>query len=156
MEGTLIRNPDRSWTILYLESCDDEQHGHSTMVQKALPLHPDDAKTYDWLYQSYTSEEFNKQAANHYTFETKEEEEDFLATPESVEREIRTIKYARLRNAIGKSHTPQLRNINYAELLLMFTRLAIKVLENPEDYQNGKGIDDFFVQENYRRDLIKK
>lgn len=54
----------------------------------------------------------------------------------------------------------ELRNISLAELLLMFTRLAIGIEENPENYVWGKNMNEsvaeFFIQENYRRKLLIK
>ena len=53
----------------------------------------------------------------------------------------------------------ELRKITHGELILMFTRLAIDVSERPENYIWGEnmedGIDEFFRQENFRRDLLK-
>lgn len=55
---------------------------------------------------------------------------------------------------------PQLRNITHGELLLMFTRLALDIADHPDNYVWGKtmdaGVNEFFRQENFRRDLIKK
>ena len=50
----------------------------------------------------------------------------------------------------------QLRNISIGELELMFLRLSYDVLERPEYYKEKEGIaiDEFFVQENYRRNLL--
>ena len=61
------------------------------------------------------------------------------------------IDYAKI-----KSEKLGLRRITLEELSLMFSRLAIDVLENPEKYKDGGGIDEFFEQENKRRNLKLK
>lgn len=55
-----------------------------------------------------------------------------------------------------KNPVPELRNISYGEFHLMLTRLAIDVVEHPEQYiPHGKGIDEFIRGEHRRRDLFQ-
>lgn len=54
-----------------------------------------------------------------------------------------------------KNPYPTLRNISYGELHQMMTRLAIDVVENPNQYlPQGKGIEEFIRGEHRRRDLF--
>jgi hypothetical protein len=50
----------------------------------------------------------------------------------------------------------ELRRISVAELKLMFTRLVIKVQEEPEMFKDldGSGVDSFFDGEDKRRELL--
>lgn len=54
-----------------------------------------------------------------------------------------------------KNPYPTLRNISYGELHLMMRRLAIDVIENPNQYvPHGEGIEEFIRGEHRRRDLF--
>jgi hypothetical protein len=50
----------------------------------------------------------------------------------------------------------ELRRISVAELKMMFTRLVIKVQEEPEMFKDldGSGVDSFFDGEDKRRELL--
>jgi hypothetical protein len=55
-----------------------------------------------------------------------------------------------------KNAVPELRPINYGELHLILRRLAIDVLDNPNNYlPHGEGIDEFIRGEHRRRDLFQ-
>ena len=94
MKGKLIKT-DNGWFIEFKESQGREHGGWEIIIDRKLPLYPDDVSTYDFCYQSYTPEEFNR-GENIYDFEIVKKEEEFLATPESVEWGVRTVEYAKM------------------------------------------------------------
>jgi len=94
MKGKLIKIKN-NWFIEFKESQGREHGGWEIIIDRKLPLYPDDVSTYDFCYQSYTPEEFNR-GENIYDFEIVKKEEEFLATPESVEWGVRTVEYAKM------------------------------------------------------------
>ena len=60
MKGKLSKTKE-GWFIMHGQPVNlkilDTVYVHNNYNEK-IPLHPDDVKTYDWLYQAYSPEEF--------------------------------------------------------------------------------------------------
>jgi len=96
MKGKLFKT-EKGWEVTHVTP--DEFVSPEVLT---VPLHPEDSKTYDWLYQSYTVEEFNKEPTDvDFTFETiacgttefdvMDQDVARLASPEEDTRTIREI-----------------------------------------------------------------
>jgi len=96
MKGKLFKT-EKGWEVRYVRSAE-----FVTPRVLTVPLHPDDVKTYDWLYQAYTAEEFNREptdidftvetiACGTTEFDVMDQDVARLASPEEDTRTIREI-----------------------------------------------------------------
>ena len=94
MTGKLKKVGD-NWVVTYWYQRTNS-HGMSHPNEGSLPLDPFDALALNQQLQIFDNLEARVAANPEVEFEIVEEDEEFLATPESVEWGIRTCKYARL------------------------------------------------------------